>query len=255
MSLEHQQSFFKLESYFSNGISILEREFENGSIAYIDGIDEAKFNGFLQRQAHQNYEQLISDLKNFFKENAVPNWVYAVPNHIETPELQKALANHRLVFDESSTAMHLNLESIKNIETSPLVPLIIQSADTDKDGWFQVLKSGFGGTEITTNQYRKALDRAQSRNVNIQHFLGSQDGQPVSAITLTYLNDTVRIDNVATHETYQRLGYGSQMVQFAINLVKAKGFNHCFLDASSDGLNVYQKFGFEKLFTYSIYLF
>jgi ribosomal protein S18 acetylase RimI-like enzyme len=72
-------------------------------------------------------------------------------------------------------------------------------------------------------------------------------------MTLTFLNRGVRIDNVATHPSYQRLGYATQMVQFALNLAKQMSIENCFLDASSKGLELYKRIGFFELFTYQIY--
>ena len=88
---------------------------------------------------------------------------------------------------------------------------------------------------------------------DMQHFIGVINNQPVAAITLTFLNDCVRIDNVATHPNHQRLGYASQMMQFGINLAQGKGVKHCLLDASSKGLGMYQRLGFSEVFTYNIY--
>ena len=251
MSVNLQHAFYALENHFSNAISLKCDEFE-GSVAYIGGIDEAKFNVLLQRQPHPQPERLINNAKQFFQTNNILSWAYVVPSTIDTPALQSALEQHGFVFDESSTAMYYPLEtSIQNI-AEPENPLIIQSADVDKAGWLKVLQDAFGGTDLTNAQYAQALNRATSK-VDMQHYLGTLEGEPIAAITLTFLNDSVRIDNVATATTHHRLGYASQMVQFGVNLAYAKELNHCFLDASSNGLSVYQRLGFCEIFSYRNY--
>ncbi len=248
-----QNHFHILEDHFSSSISLKQHTFEEGFIAYIGGIEEAKFNVFLQRQHHQQPEQLINTVKNFFTQNTISSWVYVVSSQFDTPSFKNALKSHGLVFDEASTVMYCSLESTAQSEIEPENPLIIQQAGVNWQGWLQVLKDAFGGTDETNAQYARALDRAKAKGVNMQHFLGSKEGQPVSAITLTFLNDSVRIDNVATTPTQQRLGYSTQMVQFGMNLSHAKGFRHCVLEASADGLGVYQRLGFSEIFTYHVY--
>ncbi len=253
MTADLQHTFYALENHFSCAISLKCHEFERGdSVAYIAGIDEAKFNVFLQRKPNQKPELLLSNAKEYFEKNNIPGWAYIVPSTLDTSALQSALKHHGLVFDENSTAMHFTLGTPTQNIVEPEISLVIQSADANKTGWLKVLQDAFGGTDLTNAQYAQALDRAKSK-VDMQHFLGTLDGEPVAAITLTFLNDSVRIDNVATAHAYHRLGYGSQMVQFVVNLSHAKGFKHCFLDASSNGLSVYQRLGFSEIFSYNNY--
>lgn len=252
MASDLENTLYALEDHFSSSISLKQQEF-GCSIAYIGGIDEAKFNVLLQRQHHPQPALLISSVKEYFKKNSISSWVYVVPSDLDTSLLQRALKDHGFVFDENSTAMYYPLGApIKNI-AEPENPLIIQSADINKHGWHKILRDAFGGTELTTAQYAQALDRAKAK-VDMEHFLGTLDGNPIAAITLTFANDSVRVDNVATVPSHQRLGYGSQMVQFGINLAHAREFKYCFLDASSNGLNVYQRLGFSEIFTYHIYM-
>lgn len=248
-----QHHFYLLEDHFSSGISLKRHLFDEGFVAYIGGIEEAKFNVFLQRQQHQQPEQLIDTVKDFFKKNTIPSWVYVVPKSLDTPNLKQALKQQGLVFDEASTVMYCALESTIKSSIEPKNPLIIQEAKVNWQGWLQVLKDAFGGTDETNAQYAQALYRAKTKGVDMQHFLGLQDGQPVSAITLTFLNDGVRIDNVATTPTQQRLGYSTQMVQFGMNFSYTKGFHHCVLEASANGLGVYQRLGFSEIFIYHVY--
>jgi ribosomal protein S18 acetylase RimI-like enzyme len=251
MAFDLENTLYGIEDRFSSSINLKQQEFKC-SIAYIGGIEEAKFNVLLQRQHHPQPELLINSVKEYFKKNSISSWVYVVPSTLDMPLLQRALKGHNLVFDESATAMYYPLGTpIKNI-AEPENPLIIQHADINKHGWHKILRDAFGGTELTTAQYAQALDRAKAK-VDMQHFLGTLNGEPIAAITLTFANGSVRVDNVATVPGHQQLGYGSQMVQFGINLAHAREFKYCFLDASSNGLNVYKRLGFCEIFTYHIY--
>ncbi|MCX7343668.1 MAG: GNAT family N-acetyltransferase [Proteobacteria bacterium] len=243
--------FHTLEDYFSNGISLKKLPVGENSIAYYAGIDLPHFNVLLHREITQEPERLINEAMHFFNQNGVYKWVYVVRNDLESAALQNALKNHSFTFEEVSTALCYSFE--QNTEMVNEVSLNIRPVEHNHIEWLAVLQAGFESTDITTNQYCRALERAKSNGILMQHFLGYAQNVPVSTITLTFLNNCIRIDNVATHPNYQRLGYASQMVQFAINLVNQKRVDYCFLDASSKGIGLYKRIGFFELFTYNIY--
>ena len=147
--------------------------------------------------------------------------------------------------------MHLSLEN--NIFELQPKSLAILPVSFDDKIWLQVMNAAFEGHDLTTNQYSQALGRAQTKGIDMQHFQGCINNQPVATLTLTFLNNCVKVDNVATHPNHQRQGYALQMLQFGLELAQANGAKHCFLDASSDGLNLYKRCGFAEIFTYHIY--
>lgn len=248
--LELRNHLHQIEDYFSNSISSKKQSFENNSIAYIADIDEPHFNVFLQRQEITSPNQLLNDIKHFFAKHQVSSWVYVVPDNFDTPSLKNALAQHTLTFREASSAMYAELFA----SSSPSeISLTIQPAHTNWDGFLQTMLEAFGGTNETIHQYDQALKRAEHQNTNMYHFIGTLEGKPITTLTLSFLNDWVRIDNVATLPTHQRLGYATQTMQFGIHFAQEKGAKHCALDASSKGLNVYKRLGFRELFTYNIY--
>lgn len=232
-----QNIFYALENHFSSAISLKSHLVGDYAIAYIDGIDAANFNVLLQRKPTPEPEIIINSAKEFFAKNNVPSWTYIVPSDLDTPSLQSALANHNFVFENTSTALCYSFD--KNPNQHPQT-LTIQPVEPDHSDWLQILDLAFEGEGETTNQFsqalQQALQRAKAKGVDMQHFIGVINNQPVAAITLTFLNDCVRIDNVATHPNHQRLGYASQMMQFGIKFAQGKGTQHCLLDASSKGL-------------------
>lgn len=209
------------------------------------------FNVLLHRENTQEPELFINGAKHFFKQNGVHEWVYVVRNDLDSDALQNALKIHNFIFEESGSSTALCYSFGQNSEMIHEVSLDIRPVEHNHTEWLAVMQAGFGGTDITNNQYCQALGRAKSKGM--QHFLGYVQNVPVATMTLTFLNNGVRIDNVATHPNYQRLGYATQMVQFAINLAKQMDIENCFLDASSKGLGLYKRIGFFELFTYSIY--
>ena len=244
------EGFYVLENHFSDAISLKSQVIGDCAIAYIGGIDAANFNVLLQRKAIQEPEIIINRAKEFFAKHDVTNWTYTVPSDLDTTLLRIALENHNFVFEISSTALCYSFD--KHIGESQKT-LTIQPVEPDNKDWLQILNLAFEGVGETTNQYSQALQRAKVKGVDMQHFMGSINNQPVATITLTFLNDIVRIDNVATHPNHQSLGYASQMVRFGLDFAKEKDSNHCFLDASPKGLGMYRRLGFSEIFTYNMY--
>lgn len=238
--LELRRHFHKVEDYFSNSISSTKQHFEEHSMAYIAEINEPPFNVFLQRQEHKNLNQLIDNVKQFFAKHNVPRWTYVVPGDLHTPSLKEKLNQHNITFSEISSAMHYEFQSPI---ITPKTSVTFQPADTNRNGFLNTMLEAFGGTNETINQYNQALKRAASQNTNMNHFIGTLENKTIATLTLTFLNDWVKIDNVSTNPTHQRLGYATQIMQFGMRLAQEKGAKHATLDASSKGLNVYKRLG------------
>lgn len=172
-----------------------------------------------------------------------------MPEDFHTPKLQNALQELGFTFSEQSTAMYFELTQINELSSQDL---IIENVKADNYQWLDTIQKAFGGSDKINQQYSDALVAAATQ-INIEHFIGLQKGQAVAAITITCVNDCARIDNVATHPDYQRLGYASQMVRFCMKLAVSKTSKRVFLEASSDGLGLYKRLGFKEIFKNYIY--
>lgn len=239
--------FTLLEDYFFGGISFQKYNIEKESAVYITDIERSYFRLFLQRHQHANPKNDIEILQELFAKNQIENWVYVLSKRFHTSTLQNTLLEMGFNFEEQSTAMIYEFA-----ENQPLIvenTLVIDNVSADNSMWLKILQEAFGGTDKTSKQYGNALLSASVKGVDMNHFIGLENYNPVSAITLTFIEDSVRIDNVACHPNYQRLGYASQMMQFALELALSKAIKNVFLEASSKGLGMYKRIGFKELFT------
>lgn len=239
--------FAVLEDYFFGGISFQKYTIENESAVYITDIERSYFRLFLQRHQHANPKTDIENLQELFAKHQIENWVYVLPERFHTPILQNTLLEMGFNFEEQSTAMIY--EIAENQSLLGQNTLVIENVNADNSAWLNILQEAFGGNDKTSEQYGNALLSAAVKGVDMHHFIGLENNNPVVAITLTFLEDSVRIDNVACHPNYQRLGYASQMMQFALKLVLSKAIKHVFFEASSKGLGIYKRIGFKELFT------
>mgnify|MGYP002390541895 CR=1 FL=1 len=85
------------------------------------------------------------------------------------------------------------------------------------------------------------------------HFSGYYEDQIVSSLTLSTDHYNARIDDVATSPAYQKLGFATTLIHEAILFARQRQIKDCFLEASDEGLGVYQRLGFKKLFTQRYY--
>ncbi|HYH15001.1 MAG TPA: GNAT family N-acetyltransferase [Flavisolibacter sp.] len=77
------------------------------------------------------------------------------------------------------------------------------------------------------------------------------EGQPVSVIELFPTDvTTIGLYSLATLETFRGKGIGSAMMHFALGQAKALGYTRAILQASEDGLGIYQRLGFERVTAY-----
>jgi len=72
----------------------------------------------------------------------------------------------------------------------------------------------------------------------------------VSALTLSLGAGLARLDDIGTVQEYQGQGYATALVHSALAFARAQGARMCVLEASLDGLSIYRKAGFERLFDY-----
>lgn len=77
------------------------------------------------------------------------------------------------------------------------------------------------------------------------------EGEPVSVIELFPTDaKTIGLYSLATLEAYRGKGIGSAMMRFALNQAKALGYETVILQASEEGIGIYQRLGFQIQTTY-----
>ena len=77
------------------------------------------------------------------------------------------------------------------------------------------------------------------------------DGKPVSTIELFPTDDeTIGFYSLATLSDTRGRGIGSALLSFALNKAKTLGYRRAILQASDDGIRIYQRLGFEVVTMY-----
>ncbi|EPL3925643.1 GNAT family N-acetyltransferase [Morganella morganii] len=104
------------------------------------------------------------------------------------------------------------------------------------------------------SDYISYHQRAMANGAELYHAVLLCQGKPVSCITLSLSEYGARIDDLGTVPVYQGNGYATLLLDYALTLCRTRGIRDCYLDASSEGLSLYQKLGFRTLFNYLFYV-
>ena len=102
--------------------------------------------------------------------------------------------------------------------------------------------------------YSETAAQFLDKTNNIKLLLYYHEAIPVSTIELFPTNkEIVGIYGFTTLQTHRRMGIGSSMMTFALNLCKKLGYEKVILQATNDGIGIYQKYGFEPFTVYYEY--
>ncbi|MEK4673060.1 MULTISPECIES: GNAT family N-acetyltransferase [Bacillus] len=89
------------------------------------------------------------------------------------------------------------------------------------------------------------LDLWNSENMKL--FLGFYEGEIVTVGSLICSRDSIGIYDIATKEEMRGRGFGSTMFNFLLQEAQKFKNTYCVLQASTDGINIYKKSGFQAI--------
>ncbi len=246
----HIQSFNNCEKYFFKILSRIFVELPFCDI-YLTGVEASSLNLIVQK-APLNSVNDIQTVCGIATELKVP-WSWVFKEEYLTSTTQQILADHHIHLTDQSVAMMHTLgfhqPQLNNFDLN----LTIREASSDLKDWARPLRSAFESSVVVARQYRETHLKAQQQQSHFYHFVGYLDDIPVGSLTLSMNGRMGRIDDVGVTPKYQRQGIATRLLKHALKKCQSLGSTHCFLEASQMGLSLYQKIGFEPLFTYHIY--
>lgn len=253
MSKTLQNLYRKAEYYFFEAISKTTLVIDEDAIAYMTGVNTADLNIVCVINKLPDLINVINKSKEFYNTGGVP-YIYIIPKEYCTTEVKHNLQIAGYTHQDNSVALSLDLETLSiDIDQELDKECTIKSTDNKLEEWMSPLIEAFGSTPELSSQYARTHQKALNKGSQLLHFSLYKSAQVVSSITLSIHDDIARIDDLGTLPALQRNGFASKL--FAHVLLKAKklGAKKCFLEASSSGLSMYKKFGFDSLFVNNIY--
>jgi ribosomal protein S18 acetylase RimI-like enzyme len=128
---------------------------------------------------------------------------------------------------------------------------IRQANSSDLDAIVAILATDSGNVESVQKWVRKLLDEPTSR-----FYLATLDEKPLGCLRLDYMSDQVGIYAFEVRLGYRGLGYGRQILEEAIRIIRSESQKRIMLDVETDNDNaigLYLSCGFEIKTTYDYF--
>jgi GNAT superfamily N-acetyltransferase len=194
----------------------------------------------------QAYNLFVSQKKNH---------TLVIPEEM-LPKVVKDIEALNYKRDSVTTAMALTLSQQKEVDL-PDNQVDIVLANHDLSLWAKPLVSAFYLSEehdTVIQEYVRYHEDALQQGAPQFHLVLLVNGEPATSMTVTIEGELARFDDIGTEPKFQGKGYASQLIDYALAFCRQQRVEHCFLDASEAGFDLYKKFGFEPLFRYINYV-
>ncbi|MBP6121351.1 MULTISPECIES: GNAT family N-acetyltransferase [Providencia] len=251
--------FYEQEKYFWSAICCNTVNIDDQTIAYFTKLMTPEFN-FIYLHQGASVDSFKS-AESLFKEQR-KSYILVVHN-AELEKFQPYISQRNLINDGESTAMVLNhADLIKQTKYSVPENYHIQQCNKQLISWAQPLITAFPSAkedgeiddDTVINEYIRYHQRALDKNINMMHFVLFHEQNAVSALTLTINGQVARLDDIGTDVRYQKKGLATILIKFALQFCQQHGIEQCVLEASSDGLSIYRKLGFQPIFNYTSFI-
>jgi ribosomal protein S18 acetylase RimI-like enzyme len=227
---------------------------EDGILACSMGIENSVLNNVLQTALTPDALNLIIPrIETFFEEKGVP-WTWLVFPSSQPDNIGIILESRGMKILEEFVVMGQSIPHMLPQITSHKGFIKAVQTDKDFDDWSLVLQEGFESTEAQTFKFRKQTELIpHGEGESFHHYIYYYDNIPVAAATLSWHLSNVRLDNIAVRPQYQRKGFGTAITIHTLKEAKRLNAKKCFLDSSSDGVEMYNKLGFQEYYVGKIY--
>ena len=173
-----------------------------------------------------------------------------------SPEVQACFQKMGIQIQNSEPGMVLDLNKYEVID-SPLhqnVELVHTSAQLAE--FAESIAANWSPPDQNVLRYCQQVAPAILNPAHqVQLLLYREAGQVVSCLEMFPSDEhTLGFYSLATLEAYRGRGIASAMLTFALNRAKISGYQQVILQASEDGLRIYEKVGFRQIGLYYEYV-
>jgi ribosomal protein S18 acetylase RimI-like enzyme len=173
-----------------------------------------------------------------------------VVSSVNTPEAFEAeLAGHGLTVHEDAPGMVARVEDLAEPRLGEATIEVVQSV-AQSDEWVDVLRDGFGLAPETAACVRSAHGWPHMHNAGLLYLLVRLDGLGVATGLLRSATGVAGVYGIAVRRAFQRRGLGSLATLATVREGARGGARVAILQATQEGLPVYEKLGFQTLTTF-----
>ena len=200
-------------------------------------------------------EETAQQVFNFYTNKQYPCAWWVGPSS-DTKEATSHLKNAGFEHAEYDVGMVANLTQLKNLARTP-DGLQIKKCETEADfnDFGEVLASIFSPypEEHQVRKYYQNITKVTAeQRPNLQLFVGYLNGEAVSTSGL-FLTNCAGIFDISTRPEHRCKGLGTALFHHALKQAVVQGYEVAVLQASPDGLGIYEAYGFQKLGDFNVW--
>jgi GNAT superfamily N-acetyltransferase len=250
MLTEQINLYRQAEDYFFRNLASKCLSLSDSATAYRISISDAPLNVVYIRKTPENIEAILEKTQAFYEAEHLPFTIF-IPHAFSTPAVKKAFQEKGYLKEGQTVSMQLSLEAFN---PPPIMEeSSFQSTSNRLEEWMIPLAGAFESSTEIVEQYAKAHQKVLEKNLHFYHFSLYHHNRPIVSLTLSIQQSIARIDDVGTLPEFQKKGYATKLMRYALSQAKQLGASQFFLEASAAGFPVYQKLGFTILFKSDIY--
>lgn len=126
----------------------------------------------------------------------------------------------------------------------------LQSED-DYDGMVRVLESAY---QMPAASVRRAMPLRLVQTPSLDIYLAKRDGKVLSTVTITRHGEVIGVWAMGTHVDAQGQKIGKSLLSRVMSASKKTGATAFFLGATPAGFPLYQRLGYETLYTANVWV-
>jgi ribosomal protein S18 acetylase RimI-like enzyme len=181
------------------------------------------------------------------KKNAPPYWIFRSDDsrrHVSSALLNKG---YRQV--DQWKGMYLDLRQIQDNSFDPKLVIRPVQESAGLHEWMTIINKVL----FKQQPVNERITGSFIKNNKIEMLTGYLKNNPVSALLIHFKGEYAGVYMVATHQNFQRQGFGQQMMQKTLQVARQQGSKFCILHATSQGLKLYQKLGFIEICVFDLF--
>lgn len=224
-----------------------------GLVAVTIGLKDPILNVVIDTQVNEKtIQQKIAQVFEFFKQHDVA-WTWIVDPLVQPTNLIHYLEQHGLTSLDQFPSLYFDLT--KPFPENPPLRFDIREAPQEDDlsAWITPVAESFPTSDQGEGFRKLAAKLPHGVGTPFRHYMAYQDNNIAAAGTLFVGTDSVMIHNLATKPGARNQGLATALTLHAMQEGKRLGYQHCFLDSSTSGLNLYRRIGFQIYCVNQIY--
>jgi pimeloyl-ACP methyl ester carboxylesterase/GNAT superfamily N-acetyltransferase len=239
-------------TYFAGKVATIDQLSDPDVTAIRSDIPDDMFNYVLSaRFTTKNTAKRIEQVIQKFHEHHT-SFSWWVSESDTPPNLGKELIRHGLSFKERDVGMILDLGQFRPKSTSSLRFQRVETEAGLKDFGSIIIAIG-GHPSCYDRIFRQIPVSLLQEGTALEMHVAYFDTQPIVTGVLVLGGNLAGIYYVATVPNQRNKGYGTAMMEYLLALSLQKGYNCSGLEASHEGLPLYQRLAFKEICVFEEY--